>query len=73
MTSSIATTRFSVLDRSRIRAGRSAGEALRDTVELAREAERLGSHRFWGAEHHGVPRGAGGGAPEPEGAEARGR
>ncbi|MFK4802515.1 LLM class flavin-dependent oxidoreductase [Streptomyces sp. MPA0124] len=62
MTTSIATTRFSVLDRSRIRAGRSAGEALRDTVELAREAERLGYHRFWVAEHHGVP-GVAGSAP----------
>ncbi|MGQ4425647.1 LLM class flavin-dependent oxidoreductase, partial [Streptomyces violaceoruber] len=55
MTSALADTRFSVLDRSRIRAGRSAGEALRDTVRLAREAERLGFHRFWVAEHHGVP------------------
>ncbi|MFE5602817.1 LLM class flavin-dependent oxidoreductase [Streptomyces coelicoflavus] len=62
MTSSLASTRFSVLDRSRIRAGRSAGEALRDTVELAREAERLGYHRFWVAEHHGVP-GVAGSAP----------
>lgn len=62
VTSSIATTRFSVLDRSRTRAGRSAGEALRDTVELAREAERLGYHRFWVAEHHGVP-GVAGSAP----------
>ncbi|MFF0647440.1 LLM class flavin-dependent oxidoreductase [Streptomyces tendae] len=55
MTSALASTRFSVLDRSRIRAGRTAGEALRDTVDLAREAERLGYHRFWVAEHHGVP------------------
>ncbi|WP_399893212.1 LLM class flavin-dependent oxidoreductase [Streptomyces sp. BBFR51] len=62
MTSSLATTRFSVLDRSRIRAGRTAGEALRGTVELAREAERLGYHRFWVAEHHGVP-GVAGSAP----------
>ncbi|MFD7058901.1 LLM class flavin-dependent oxidoreductase [Streptomyces sp. NPDC059906] len=62
MTSALATTRFSVLDRSRIRAGRSAGEALRDTVDLAREAERLGYHRFWVAEHHGVP-GVAGSAP----------
>ncbi|WP_108988997.1 LLM class flavin-dependent oxidoreductase [Streptomyces coelicoflavus] len=62
MTSSLATTRFSVLDRSRIRAGRTAGEALRDTVQLAREAERLGYHRFWVAEHHGVP-GVAGSAP----------
>ncbi|MEW1994349.1 LLM class flavin-dependent oxidoreductase [Streptomyces coelicoflavus] len=62
MTPALAATRFSVLDRSRIRAGRSAGEALRDTVELAREAERLGYHRFWVAEHHGVP-GVAGSAP----------
>ena len=59
---SATTTRFPVLDRSRIRAGRTAGEALRDTVELAREAERLGYHRFWVAEHHGVP-GVAGSAP----------
>ncbi|WP_159326054.1 LLM class flavin-dependent oxidoreductase [Streptomyces tendae] len=62
MTSALATTRFSVLDRSRIRAGRTAGEALRDTVDLARETERLGYHRFWVAEHHGVP-GVAGSAP----------
>ncbi|MBQ0963965.1 MULTISPECIES: LLM class flavin-dependent oxidoreductase [Streptomyces] len=62
MTSALASTRFSVLDRSRIRAGRTAGEALRDTVHLAREAERLGYHRFWVAEHHGVP-GVAGSAP----------
>ncbi|GHE91048.1 methylene-tetrahydromethanopterin reductase [Streptomyces werraensis] len=58
----IAATRFSVLDRSRVREGHTAPEALRDTVELAREAERLGYHRFWVAEHHGVP-GVAGSAP----------
>jgi len=58
----MAGTRFSVLDRSRIREGHDAGEALRDTVALAREAERLGFHRFWVAEHHGVP-GVAGSAP----------
>ncbi|GGW46678.1 methylene-tetrahydromethanopterin reductase [Streptomyces lucensis JCM 4490] len=58
----IARTRFSVLDRSRIRAGRPPGEALRDTVALAREAEALGYHRFWVSEHHGVP-GVAGSAP----------
>ncbi|MFI1372272.1 LLM class flavin-dependent oxidoreductase [Streptomyces longwoodensis] len=55
-------TRFSVLDRSRIREGRPPGEALRDTVRLAREVETLGYHRFWVAEHHGVP-GVAGSAP----------
>lgn len=58
----IAQTRFSVLDRSRIREGHDAGEALRDTVRLAREWERLGYHRIWVAEHHGVP-GVAGSAP----------
>ncbi|KFG71284.1 LLM class flavin-dependent oxidoreductase [Streptomyces mutabilis] len=62
MSTVIASTRFSVLDRSRIREGHTAAEALRDTVELAREAERLGYHRFWVAEHHGVP-GVAGSAP----------
>lgn len=58
----IATTRFSVLDRSRIRAGHDGPQALRDTVALAREAERLGYHRFWVSEHHSVP-GVAGSAP----------
>jgi luciferase family oxidoreductase group 1 len=62
MSSSIASVRFSVLDRSRIREGHTAAEALRDTVALAREAERLGYHRFWVSEHHGVP-GVAGSAP----------
>ncbi|MFI6685230.1 LLM class flavin-dependent oxidoreductase [Streptomyces sp. NPDC050485] len=62
MSSVIATTRFSVLDRSRIRAGHSGPQALRDTVALAREAERLGYHRFWVSEHHAVP-GVAGSAP----------
>ncbi|MEQ8144856.1 LLM class flavin-dependent oxidoreductase [Streptomyces sp. OP7] len=62
MSSVIAATRFSVLDRSRVREGHTAPEALRDTVALAQEAERLGYHRFWVAEHHGVP-GVAGSAP----------
>ncbi|MET7473640.1 LLM class flavin-dependent oxidoreductase [Streptomyces sp. NPDC005648] len=62
MSSVIAATRFSVLDRSRTREGHSNAEALRDTVGLARELERLGYHRFWVSEHHGVP-GVAGSAP----------
>ncbi|MGW3085387.1 LLM class flavin-dependent oxidoreductase [Streptomyces sp. NPDC001108] len=62
MSSLIASTRFSVLDRSRVREGHAPGQALRDTVRLAREAERLGYHRFWVSEHHGVP-GVAGSAP----------
>lgn len=62
MSSVIASTRFSVLDRSRTREGHPDGEALRDTVALAGELERLGYHRFWVSEHHGVP-GVAGSAP----------
>ncbi|MFB6814606.1 MsnO8 family LLM class oxidoreductase [Streptomyces sp. NPDC056347] len=58
----IASTRFSVLDRSRVREGHDASEALRDSVRLAQEAEALGYHRFWVSEHHGVP-GVAGSAP----------
>ncbi|KND30376.1 LLM class flavin-dependent oxidoreductase [Streptomyces acidiscabies] len=62
MTSLLAATRFSVLDRSRTREGHSPAEALRDTVQFARDAEALGYHRFWVSEHHGVP-GVAGSAP----------
>jgi luciferase family oxidoreductase group 1 len=58
----IASTRFSVLDRSRIREGHDGPAALRDTVGFAQQAEELGYHRFWVAEHHGVP-GVAGSAP----------
>ncbi|MEU3776131.1 MsnO8 family LLM class oxidoreductase [Streptomyces sp. NPDC032472] len=54
--------RLSILDRSRVREGHPAPQALRDTVELARAAERLGYHRFWVSEHHSVP-GVAGSAP----------
>jgi luciferase family oxidoreductase group 1 len=62
MSSVIAQTPFSVLDRSRTREGHANAEALRDTVRLAREVEGLGYHRFWVSEHHGVP-GVAGSAP----------
>ncbi|MFD8385460.1 LLM class flavin-dependent oxidoreductase [Streptomyces sp. NPDC059679] len=62
MSSVIASTRFSILDRSRIREGSGGPQALRDTVRLAQEVERLGYHRIWVAEHHGVP-GVAGSAP----------
>lgn len=62
MSSVIASTRFSVLDRSRTREGHDAPQALRDTVRLARDIESLGYHRFWVSEHHGVP-GVAGSAP----------
>ncbi|KUO17487.1 LLM class flavin-dependent oxidoreductase [Streptomyces dysideae] len=62
MSSLIAETRFSVLDRSRTREGHTNAEALRDTVRLAQQLEGLGYHRVWVSEHHGVP-GVAGSAP----------
>ncbi|WP_101255859.1 MsnO8 family LLM class oxidoreductase [Streptomyces barkulensis] len=58
----LRTVRLSVLDRSLVREGEGADEALRATVRFAREIEALGYHRFWVAEHHGVP-GVAGSAP----------
>lgn len=54
--------RLSILDRSLVRRGRSPAQSLRRTVEFAVDAEALGYHRFWVAEHHGVP-GVAGTAP----------
>ncbi|WP_326772415.1 MsnO8 family LLM class oxidoreductase [Streptomyces sp. NBC_01445] len=62
MSSVIASTRFSVLDRSRTREGHDGPSALRDTVRFARELDTLGYHRVWVSEHHGVP-GVAGSAP----------
>jgi len=47
--------RLSVLDQSPIPAGGSGRDALAASLDLAREAERLGYHRFWLAEHHATP------------------
>jgi luciferase family oxidoreductase group 1 len=47
--------RLSVLDQSPIPEGSSAGDALRNSIDLAQLAERLGYHRYWLAEHHGTP------------------
>ena len=48
-------TRLSVLDLSPIAEGSDAGQSLRNSLDLARHAERLGYHRFWMAEHHNMP------------------
>ncbi|MGD9486112.1 MsnO8 family LLM class oxidoreductase [Streptomyces sp. TRM70308] len=53
---------WSVLDRALTRAGQPPAAALRETVAFARAVEALGYHRFWVAEHHGVP-GVAGSAP----------
>lgn len=53
---------LSILDLSPFGEGSSPGEGLRDTIELARAAERFGYRRFWLAEHHLNP-GVAGAAP----------
>lgn len=55
--------RLSILDRSRTRVGHSDADALTSTIERATRAEALGYHRFWVAEHHGVPGIASGSPP----------
>ncbi|WP_067818917.1 LLM class flavin-dependent oxidoreductase [Nocardia inohanensis] len=46
---------LSVLELAPVESGRSAGEALAATTELARRTEALGYRRFWVAEHHNMP------------------
>jgi luciferase family oxidoreductase group 1 len=55
--------RLSVLDQSPVSEGSSGAQALQNTLDLARLADRLGYHRYWVAEHHGGPMLAG---PSPE-------
>ncbi|MGD0432559.1 MAG: LLM class flavin-dependent oxidoreductase, partial [Acetobacteraceae bacterium] len=46
---------LSVLDLSPIAEGSDAGQALRNSLDLARHVEALGYRRFWMAEHHNLP------------------
>ena len=46
---------FSVLDLSPIPAGSTAATSFRNTLDLARHAERWGYTRYWLAEHHNIP------------------
>jgi luciferase family oxidoreductase group 1 len=46
---------ISVLDLAPIVEGGDAGQALRNSLEVARTAERLGYRRYWMAEHHNMP------------------
>ena len=46
---------LSVLDLAPITRGSTAGDALRNSLDLARHAERLGYSRYWVAEHHNMP------------------
>jgi luciferase family oxidoreductase group 1 len=55
--------RLSVLDQTPVSEGSTAAQALRNSIDLARLADRLGYHRYWVAEHHGGGLVAG---PSPE-------
>ena len=44
--------KLSVLDQSPISDGMTTGDALRNSIDLARTADRLGYTRYWVAEHH---------------------
>src|SRR5687767_1460432 len=46
---------ISILDLAPIVEGGDASQALANSLDLARHAERLGVFRFWVAEHHGMP------------------
>ncbi|MDP9870243.1 MULTISPECIES: LLM class flavin-dependent oxidoreductase [Streptosporangium] len=46
---------LSILELATVGSGVSATETLRASTELARRAEKLGYHRIWVAEHHGMP------------------
>jgi len=46
---------LSVLDLSPITEGSDAGQALHNSLDLARHVEALGYRRYWMAEHHNLP------------------
>lgn len=46
---------LSILDLSPVTTGHTGAQALRNTLDLARYADRLGFHRYWVAEHHNMP------------------
>lgn len=46
---------LSILDLAPVPEGSSTAEALANTIDLARHAERLGYRRYWLAEHHNMP------------------
>ncbi len=48
-------TRLSLLDLVPVVEGGSISQSLANAADLARHAEALGYHRYWVAEHHGMP------------------
>ena len=55
--------RVSVLDQSPIKSGVLPATSIRETLDLAKQCEALGYHRYWLSEHHNSPALAGS-APE---------
>ena len=55
--------RISILDKSPVAENETAADALARTLSLAQQAETLGYHRFWIAEHHNTSHLA---SPSPE-------
>jgi luciferase family oxidoreductase group 1 len=47
--------KIGVLDQSPISEGSTGADALLNTIDLARLADKLGYNRYWLAEHHGTP------------------
>jgi luciferase family oxidoreductase group 1 len=54
---------LSALDLSPVTGDATQAQAVRETIEIARAAERFGYHRLWLAEHHNI---SGLGSPAPE-------
>lgn len=46
--------KISVLDQTPVPEGLTGGDALRNTIDLAKAADKLGYYRYWLAEHHGL-------------------
>jgi len=55
--------KLSIVDQSPVPDGATPADALRNTIDLARAADRLGYERYWIAEHHATP---GFASPAPE-------
>ncbi len=55
--------KLSIVDQSPVSSGSTPAEALHNTIELARLADRLGYERYWIAEHHAIDSFA---SPAPE-------
>src|SRR6201992_2652120 len=46
--------RLSVLDQSPVPEGSTPAQALQNSIDLAKQVERLGYHRYWMSEHHAM-------------------